>query len=81
MRGLDLENTRTLLDKLQRRLRGLSADAATLANEPPPNLVDALGALAADIAGLSPIVEVLQFREDTILYRVAPSKKETGNDN
>ena len=37
--------------------------------------------LAADIAALSPIVEVLQFREDTILYRVAPSKKETGNDN
>ena len=77
MRGLDLENTRTLLAKLHRELRGLSAHAAALADETPPSLGDALGYLAADIAALSTIVEVLQFREDTVLYSVRSQQKET----
>ena len=76
MRGLDLENTRTLLVKLHRELRGLSGRAAALADETPPNLGDALGYLATDIAALLAIVEVLQFREDTVLYRVQPTQKE-----
>ena len=76
MRGLDLESTRTLLAKLHRELRGLSAHAAALADETPPNPGDALGYLATDIAALSAIVEVLQFREDTVLYRVQPTQKE-----
>ena len=49
MRGLDLESTRTLLDKLHRELRGLSNRAAALADESPPELGDALGYLATDI--------------------------------
>ena len=76
MRGLDLESTRTLLAKLHRELHGLSNHAAALANETPPSLGDALGYLATDIAALSAIVEVLQFREDTVLYSVQPKQKE-----
>ena len=36
MRGLDLESTRTLLDKLQCELRGLSNRTASLVDESPP---------------------------------------------
>ena len=50
MRGLDLESTRTLLDKLQRELRGMSNRAAALAHEGPPEHGDELGYLASDIA-------------------------------
>ena len=77
MRGLDLENTRTLLDKLHRELRGLSNRTAALVDESPPELGDALGYLATDIDPLAAIVEVLQFREDTVLYSVQPKQKET----
>ena len=77
MRGLDLESTRTLLDKLQRELRGLSNRTASLVDESPPAIGDELGYLSTDIAHLVAIVEVLQFREDTVLYRVQPKQKET----
>ena len=46
-----------------------------LLREASPELGDALGDLAADLDRLAAIVEVLQFREDTILYCVKPSKR------
>jgi len=67
MRGLDLESTRTLLDMLQRELRVIANRTAAIASEVSPTHGDALGYVAIDVANLSAIVEVLQFREDTIL--------------
>ena len=76
MRGLDLESTRTLLDKLQCELRGLSNRTASLVDESPPAIGDELGYLSTDIAHLAAI-EVLRHRGDTVLYRVQPKQKET----
>jgi hypothetical protein len=62
IRGLDLEDTPTLLDLHLRGLNKISNWLAALAPESPPELGDAIGLAARDLDGHAALVEVVQAR-------------------
>ena len=75
MRGLDLESTRTLLDKLQCELRGLSNRTASLVDESPPAIGDELGYLSTDIAHLAAIVRCCSTGGTPFCTAFSPNKR------
>ena len=62
MRGLDLEDTDTLLRMLRRGLGKISNRLAALTPEASPELGDAVGFAASDLDRHVAIVEVMQSR-------------------
>jgi len=65
LRGLDLEATPELFERLRRGLRELSNRAAALSSELAPEHQDAVAYIATNTARLAVIVDVLQDRESS----------------